>query len=209
MVAPRFITFEGLDGSGKSTQIEHLAEALRASGERVLLTRQPGGTDLGEKIRALVLAAPAAPEAELALMVAARAQAVRECILPALEAGNWLLCDRFHDATEAYQGGGRGLDRAAIRELHRLLCADLQPQLTLFLDLDPAASLARARNLPGASHFEREELVFFGRVAAAYREIAAREPARFCIIPAQGSSDAVAALVAAAVANHCSWRAPR
>lgn len=209
MVAPRFITFEGLDGSGKSTQIERLAQALRASGARVLLTRQPGGTELGEKIRALVLAAPAAPEAELALMVAARAQAVRECILPALEAGNWLLCDRFHDATEAYQGGGRGLDRAAIRELHRLLCADLQPQLTLFLDLDPAASLARARNLPGASHFEREELAFFGRVAAAYREIAAREPARFCIIPAQGSPDAVAALVAAAVAEHCSWMAPR
>jgi len=206
MVAPRFITFEGLDGSGKSTQIERLGAALRASGEAVVATRQPGGTELGERIRGLVLGAAAAPPAELALMLAARAQAVRERIRPALDQGQWVLCDRFHDATEAYQGGGRGLDRGAIRELHRLLCDDLQPRLTLLLDLDPAASLARARNLPGASHFEREELAFFDRVAAAYREIAAREPARCAVIPAQGPPDAVAGRILGAVQARCGWR---
>lgn len=205
-----FITFEGLDGCGKSTQLELLAQRLRAPGRELITTREPGGTPLGERIRALVLgdagagAQPAAAT-ELALMCASRAQSVAELIAPALARGAWVLCDRFHDATEAYQGGGRGLDRGVIRDLHRHLCADLQPDLTLILDLDAAASLKRARRRLGAppaeGRFERENDAFFAAVAAAYREIAAREPARCRLIAATGSVEAVAARVWAAAAG--------
>lgn len=194
----RFITFEGLDGSGKSTQMERLAAALRRSGRDVVTTREPGGTPVGEKIRSVVLGQGPAPLAELALMAASRAQSVAEVIRPALDAGRWVLCDRFHDATEAYQGGGRGLDRTAIRDLHRLLCADLQPDLTLIFDLNPVVSLERARKLPAAGRFEAESMAFFGRVARTYREIAAREPQRCCLISAEGSVDEVAARVSEA-----------
>jgi len=194
----RFITFEGLDGSGKSTQMERLAAALRRSGRDVVTTREPGGTPVGEKIRSVVLGQGPAPLAELALMAASRAQSVAEVIRPALDAGRWVLCDRFHDATEAYQGGGRGLDRTAIRDLHRLLCADLQPDLTLIFDLNPVVSLERARKLPAAGRFEAESMAFFGRVARTYREIAAREPQRCRLISAEGSVDEVAARVSEA-----------
>ena len=194
----RFITFEGLDGSGKSTQMERLAAALRRSGRDVVTTREPGGTPVGEKIRSVELGQGPAPLAELALMAASRAQSVAEVIRPALDAGRWVLCDRFHDATEAYQGGGRGLDRTAIRDLHRLLCADLQPDLTLIFDLDPAVSLERARKLPAAGRFEAESMAFFARVARTYREIAAREPQRCRLIAAEGSMDEVAARVSEA-----------
>ncbi|HEY8056020.1 MAG TPA: dTMP kinase [Terriglobales bacterium] len=194
----RFITFEGLDGSGKSTQMERLAADLRRSGRDVVTTREPGGTSVGEKIRSVVLGQGPAPLAELALMAASRAQSVAEVIRPALDAGRWVLCDRFHDATEAYQGGGRGLDRTAIRDLHRLLCADLQPDLTLIFDLDPVVSLERARKLPAAGRFEAESMAFFGRVARTYREIAAREPQRCRLIAAEGSMDEVAARVSEA-----------
>ncbi|MGH9394734.1 MAG: dTMP kinase [Terriglobales bacterium] len=207
MVAPAFLTFEGLDGSGKSTQLALLAEALRARGDRVVATRQPGGTALGERIRELVMASAPSPETELALMCASRAQCVGEVIEPGLQAGAWVLCDRFHDATEAYQGGGRGMDRAAIRELHRLLCGDLQPRLTLILDLAPETSLARARALPSASRFESETADFFERVAAAYRDIAAREPQRCRLVAADGTPAQVAARVQAALRERLAWEA--
>jgi len=202
MVPPAFITFEGLDGSGKSTQAELLAEHLRQRGEEVVLTREPGGTALGERIRALVLGAGErpGPETELALMCASRAQSVRELIRPALERGAWVICDRFHDATEAYQGGGRGMDAEVIRSLHRLLCGDLQPDLTLVLDLEPQASLARARRLPTAGRFERESDEFFQRVARAYQLIAQREPQRCRLLAASGTPAAVAQRVRDALA---------
>ncbi|MGH9413159.1 MAG: dTMP kinase [Terriglobales bacterium] len=199
MTPPAFITFEGLDGCGKSTQIERLAAHLRAHGERVVVTREPGGTKLGERIRALVLGEHPAPGAELALMCASRAQSVEEIIRPALTEGAWVLGDRFHDATEAYQGGGRGFEREAIAALHRILCGDLQPNLTLILDLDPQVALARARGLAAASRFEAESELFFGRVAAAYRGLAAREPQRCRLISASGSIDQVAQRVLEAV----------
>ncbi len=206
--AAPFLTFEGVDGSGKSTQLERLAAKLRAAGAGVEATREPGGTALGEAIRALVVGEAGgqlAPEAELALMCASRAQSVRERIRPALERGAWVLCDRFHDATEAYQGGGRGFDRAAIRALHAMLCGDLQPGLTLILDLDPALSLERAHRRAPATRFERESAAFFARVAAAYREIAAREPQRCLLVPAGGAEDEVAARIEQAVRARVGW----
>lgn len=197
----RFITFEGLDGCGKSTQLDRLAQRWRSRGLPLLTTREPGGTSLGERVRALVLReaeVTPAPGAELALMCASRAQSVVEVIRPALERGEWVLCDRFHDATEAYQGGGRGFDRDAIRALHRWLCQDLQPDVTVIFDLAPEVSLARARRRRGAeARFEAEEMAFFERVAAAYREIAAREPGRCRLIDASGTIATVADRVAA------------
>lgn len=199
MIPPAFISLEGVDGSGKSTQLALLAEYLRQQGHEVVTLREPGGTALGERIRGLVLDSRPAPETELALMCASRAQSVREIIAPALEHGAWVLADRFHDATEAYQGGGRGLDRTAITSLHRLLCAGLLPDLTLILDLDPAASLERARHRAVASRFESEDEGFFTRVAAVYRDIARREPERCRLLSALGSQEAVAARIRAAV----------
>lgn len=208
MVPPAFITLEGLDGSGKSTQAGLLAAWLQQQGQAVVLTREPGGTPLGERIRALVLAdhPGAAAETELALMGASRAQSVRELIRPALARGAWVVCDRFHDATEAYQGGGRGLDKEAIRGLHQALCGGLQPDLTLVLDLDPAASLARARRLASASRFEGEGDAFFQRVAEVYRDIARREPQRCLLLPAAGTPEDVAARVRTAVQQRLGWR---
>ena len=185
-----FITFEGLDGSGKTTQIKRLAAWLERRGLPVAVTRQPGGTAAGDRMRALLLdaqGAPLAPMAEMALMFADRAQGIAEVILPALEAGKIVLCDRFTDSTEAYQGAGRGLESAAVLELHRLLCGNLQPDLTLLLLPGFEASLARARRRntraqeqtgKNEGRFETEQDAFYRRVWEKYREIAAREPQR-------------------------------
>src|ERR1700682_5892221 len=144
----KFITFEGLDGTGKSTQLRKLAIALRAAGFKVVETREPGGTPTGEKIRRVLLDSSTgglSPWAEMALMFASRAQHIAEVIQPALEQGGIVLCDRFTDSTEAYQGSGRRLGSESVLELHRVLCGDLQPDLTLLLDSDPAKSVGRAR----------------------------------------------------------------
>src|SRR5215471_850994 len=144
----KFITFEGLDGTGKSTQMRKLAVALRAAGHKVIETREPGGTPTGEKIRKVLLDSKTAgldPLAEMALMFASRAQHIAEVIEPRLAAGAIVLCDRFTDSTEAYQGSGRRLGSAPVRELHRVLCGNLQPDLTLLLDSDPHTSVSRAR----------------------------------------------------------------
>jgi dTMP kinase len=207
-----FITFEGLDGSGKTTQINCLAAWLKKSGPAPLVMRQPGGTATGERIRALVLDSRStglAPMAEMALMFADRAQAIAEVIEPALAAGRIVLCDRFTDSTEAYQGGGRELGSAAVLELHRLLCANLQPDLTLLLLPSLALSLERARrrnqraaaaNQQDEGRFEQEQDAFYGRVWQKFREIAAREPERVVLIEGDLTIDEVHQRIVAAVA---------
>ena len=197
-----FITFEGIDGAGKSTQLALFAEDLRAAGYRVTRTREPGGTALGERLRELLLApgaAPPAPEAELAMMFAARAQHAAEVIRPALARGEIVLCDRFTDASEAYQGVGRGLGRDAIADLHRILLGDLWPDITVILDLEPATARARSRGRGRADRIEAEGLAFLSRVRQGYREIAAREPERCIVIPAEQPPEAVHAAIADAV----------
>jgi len=193
-----FITFEGLDGSGKTTQMRRLAAWLTSSGHNVVTLRQPGSTALGDRLRAVLVDSrsesalgPITPLAEMALMFADRAQAIAEVIQPALDQGKIVLCDRFTDSTEAYQGGGRELGSEIVLDLHRLLCANLQPDLTLLLLPSLEASLARARSRnqrtaaqAGAdeNRFEQEEDAFYARVWRKYREIAAREPARVVLI---------------------------
>jgi dTMP kinase len=197
----KFITFEGLDGTGKSTQIEKLAKALRARGLLVVVTREPGGTPTGEKIRDVILDSATAylsPMAEMALMFASRAQHIREVIEPALAEGKIVLCDRFTDSTEAYQGAGRKLGSEAVLELHRILCDDLQPELTVLMDSDVTTSVERARrrnqksarnggNTKDESRFEHENRAFFGRVRNSYMVIARREPGRVAVVDARGT----------------------
>jgi dTMP kinase len=195
----KFITFEGLDGAGKSTQMGRLAAALRAAGHRVVETREPGGTPTGEKIRRVLLdsgTAGLSPMAEMSLMFASRAQHIAEVIEPALAAGSIVLCDRFTDSTEAYQGSGRKLGTDAVLELHRILCRGLQPDLTLLLDSNPHMSVSRARRRnrsasKNAGHnenrFEEETRAFFARVGEGYMAIAKREPGRVAIIDARGT----------------------
>ncbi|HUK43409.1 MAG TPA: dTMP kinase [Candidatus Bathyarchaeia archaeon] len=191
----KFITFEGLDGCGKSTQMEKLASALRELGIEVVATREPGGTAIGERIRALLLDSRTCgldAHTELALMFASRAQLIAEVIAPALEAGKWVLCDRFTDSTEAYQGAGRRLGSATVLELHRLLCGDLWPDLTILMDSEVSASVQRARRRNRAAdcehdenRFEKESHAFFERVHHGYLEIAHREPQRVALIDAR------------------------
>jgi dTMP kinase len=199
----KFITFEGLDGCGKSTQLERLATALRAEKFPVVVTREPGGTATGEKIRQLLLdtsTSALAPRSELALMFASRAQHIQEVILPALSQGRIVLCDRFTDSTEAYQGGGRKLGSEPVLALHRILCGDLQPDLTILMDSDVAASVERARRRNQSrisrmaegdeNRFEQENRAFFARVRNAYLAIASREPQRVAVVDARGTPDA-------------------
>jgi dTMP kinase len=208
-----FITFEGLDGSGKTTQIRRLAAWLkkRNPGDDPVVTRQPGGTDTGDLIRALVVnsrSANLAPMTEMALMFADRAQAIAEVIAPALADNRIVLCDRFTDSTEAYQGGGRQLGSATVLELHRLLCGDLQPDLTLLLlpPLEVCLERARRRNQRIAeqngadeSRFEQEHDAFFTRVWHKYREIAEREKSRVHLIEGDLTIDQVHENVVASV----------
>ena len=193
--APRgkFISFEGLDGCGKSTQLEKLAGALRGQGIDVVTTREPGGTEIGERIRAVLLSSRTAgldPYAEMALMFASRAQLIAEVILPALEAGKWVLCDRFTDSTEAYQGAGRQLGTEPVLKLHEVLCRGLWPELTILMDSDVSSSVSRARRRNKAAEqdenrFEKESGAFFTRVHEAFLEIARREPGRVVMIDAR------------------------
>ena len=192
-----FITFEGLDGSGKTTQLQRLAAALEARGQRVTSLRQPGGTSLGDTIRGVILDSRSdlavggiAPEAELALMFADRAQSLAQIIKPALEDGAIVLCDRYTDSSEAYQGAGRGLGPERVRATHEAICAGFQPDLTVLLLPPLAASLHRARRRnrralqeqgTDENRFEREDDRFYERIYAQYEAIAAREAQR--VIP--------------------------
>lgn len=193
----KFITFEGVDGCGKSTQLERLAEALKQQGIDVITTREPGGTPIGEKIRAVLLdsrTAGLAPMTELTLMFASRAQQIEQNIIPAITAGKWVLCDRFTDSSEAYQGAGRQLGIETVLGLHKLVCRDFQPDLTILLASDSHHVIQRAaqRNQRQAgetdeNRFEMENSAFFDRVAKAYVQIADREPQRVAKIDAAGS----------------------
>ena len=200
----RFVTFEGLDGCGKSTQLEKLAAVLTAQGLSIVVTREPGGTPTGEKVRQLLLdtnTSSLTPLAELALMFASRAQHITEVIQPALVEGKIVLCDRFTDSTEAYQGGGRKLGAEPVLALHQILCGGMQPELTILMDSDVAMSVDRARRR-NRSHsarsglgksdenrFEQESRAFFGRVRNAYLGIATREPQRMVVVDARGTPE--------------------
>jgi dTMP kinase len=185
MTRPRFITLEGGEGVGKTTNLDFIEEWLSGRGIRTLRTREPGGTALGEAIRGLFLNSGAiVPEAELLLVFAARAQHLREVIRPALVEGLWVLCDRFTDASYAYQGGGRGLPAEPIEFLERWVQQGLAPDLTLLFDAPVEIGLARARKRGPADRLEAESLEFFGRIRQAYRDLAARQPERIKLLDA-------------------------
>ena len=188
----RFITLEGIDGAGKSSHLAYLCESVRSRGLEAVLTREPGGTPAGEHLRKFVLHHPMEPLAEALLMFAGRSVHVRDVIEPALQAGTWVVCDRFSDSTYAYQCGGRGLDRAAVEKLEALVHPDLQPDATFLFDLDPALAYERQRSRSGTpDKFEREAADFFVRVREAYLERAQRHPQRIHVIDASGDLEAV------------------
>lgn len=201
----RFITFEGGEGVGKSTQLARAADWLRGLGVEVVQTREPGGTPRAERLRAILLGRDDEPmprSCELLLMFAARATHLANLVEPAIGRGAWVLCDRFTDATYAYQGAGRGAAQGDIDALVRIVHPDLQPELTILLDAPVGTGLARARARNGdggPDRFETERDAFFERVRAAYLERARREPRRFRIVDAAGSVDDVERAVRAAL----------
>ncbi len=210
-----FITFEGLDGSGKSTQLRLLAASLHAQNASLVTLRQPGGTVLGDRIRGLLLDSKSdeavggiAAETEMALMFADRAQSLAQVIRPALDAGSVVLCDRYTDSSEAYQGAGRGLGAERIRQMHEAVCNGLQPDLAIFLLPPLAGSLQRARRRnqrhvakhgTDENRFEREDDGFYERVYAQYEEIARREPQRVLAIRDSASIESIAQRILTAV----------
>jgi dTMP kinase len=200
-----FITLEGIEGAGKSTQIAPLAELLRARGLEVLTTREPGGSPLAERLRTLLLDPDNAgmnETTELLLMFAARADHLERRIRPALEAGQWVLCDRFTDATYAYQGGGRGIDPARIAVLEDLVQGELRPDLTLVFDLPPELGLGRAKSRAGRTdRFESETQRFFDAARAVYLERARANPQRYRVIDATAPLDIVMQAVGAELSD--------
>lgn len=189
-----FITVEGGEGVGKSTNLTFIADYLRAADIDLVQTREPGGTPLAEEIRALLLAQreeAVGSLTELLLMFAARAQHLEQLVLPALERGSWVLCDRFTDATYAYQGGGRGVDTRQIAALESLVQGTMRPDMTLLLDMPVAAGLARANARGELDRFEQEEMAFFERVRAAYRERAEAYPGQYRVVDASASLETV------------------
>lgn len=193
----KFISFEGSEGCGKSTQIHRFVEWLRSHGYEVLVTREPGGTPAGEKIRHLLQHDPdgdrLTPESELLLFAASRAQLVREVILPALDRGAWVVADRFLDSTTIYQGVGRGLDREAVARINAFAVGSALPDLTFLLDLDAATGHARAVAASGTQHdrMESQPLSFFEAVRRGYLALASAEPSRIAVIDASPSIDEV------------------
>lgn len=196
MARGRFITLEGLDGAGKSTHLDWLVGRLRAMGRTVVQTREPGGTPLGEKLRTLLLSEPMHVETEALLMFAARREHIAQVIAPALARGDWVVCDRFTDASFAYQGGGRGLDRRKLAALERWVQGNLQPDLTLLFDVP--ASIARTR-VAGMhrelDRFEREQEAFFAKVRAEYLRRAAAHPERIRVVDARGGIENIQKMV--------------
>lgn len=178
----RFITFEGIDGAGKSTQLQHLVQQLQTRGIDVVQTREPGGTPAAEALRSLVLHQPLTPRAETLVMFAARAEHLAQVIEPALAQGRWVICDRFTDATYAYQCGGRGLAVIDIAALEQWVHPTLQPDLTFLVDVDPAIAAARLAQARAADRFESEPLQFFTRVREVYLQRAAQHAQRFCVL---------------------------
>ena len=199
MTAGRFITFEGGEGCGKSTQIRLLAERLRAAGKEVLLTREPGGTALAEKIRSLVREEsddPPNSRAETLLFIASRAQVVENVIRPALASGAWVLCDRFADSTFAYQGYGRGLDLEELKRINSFATGGLEPDKTILLNVSPEVSAKRMRAREAATNTDADRMEkagdgFHARLRQGFLELAATEPERFAVIQADGSVEEV------------------
>ncbi len=217
----KFITIEGLDGCGKSTQLDLLAGVLRADGLDVIVTREPGGTPIGDRIRAVLLDSRTHglnPWTELALMFASRAQQVHEKILPAVQAGRFVLCDRFTDSSEAYQGGGRRLGSEPVLALDRVLCGGLKPDVTILMDSDASASVDRARrrnrirtdqNEVDENRFEQESRAFFERVRQAYLAIARRDADRVAVIDARQPIEVVHKEIVSAVRSRLGLAAAR
>ena len=193
----RFITLEGVDGAGKSSHLAFLCERIRERGAEAVLTREPGGTPAGEQLRGFVLHHPMDPVAEALLMFAARRVHVAEVILPALDGGRWVVCDRFSDSTYAYQCGGRGLAGSVVEGLEAMVHPGLQPDATFLFDLDPsiADERQRAQNRT-PDKFEREEAAFFARVRAAYLDRARANPGRIHVVDASGDLGTVRARLA-------------
>lgn len=205
----RLITLEGGEGAGKSSNLAWLAERLRAAGITVTVTREPGGTELAERIRQVLLAPgdePMADLTELLLMSAARAQHLATLIRPALARGDWVLCDRFLDATWAYQGAGRGLDYDDLAILEQVVLKGLSPDRTLLFDVPVEQGLARAGKRSAPDRIEREALEFFERVRTCYQQRAAAEPDRFRVVDAGADQVAVRAQLEAHLKELLTWR---
>lgn len=200
-MAGLFITLEGIDGAGKSTHADYIARHFGRAGRTVVQTREPGGTAVGESIRALVLGQSMDVLAETLLIFAARAQHLGEVVRPAIAAGSVVLCDRFTDATFAYQCGGRGVPESTVAALASMTHAELSPDLTLLFDTDAATARARVMARSATDRFEREDLAFFERVRARYLEQAQREPGRFCVLDAGQSIADVQDSIARALAR--------
>ncbi|NPV68287.1 MAG: dTMP kinase [Anaerolineae bacterium] len=198
-----FITFEGPEGSGKTTQFQRVVAALQAAGVDVLATREPGGTLIGEQVRDILLNRPEgavmAPEAEALLFSAARAQHVREVIRPALAAGRTVLCDRFYDSTLAYQGYGHGLDLAALRQITAFATGGLKPDITIYLDCPPEVGLGRKQSQAELNRLDRLALDFHRRVYAGYQTMMQQEPERWVAVDATPGPDEVFARITAAL----------
>jgi dTMP kinase len=203
--AGRFITLEGIDGAGKSTHVPWIAARIEAAGHAIVATREPGGTPLGEGLRSLILREPMTHDSEALLMFAARREHLDRVIRPALARGEWVLCDRFTDATYAYQGGGHGVDLGCIRALEQWIHGDCQPDLTLLFDVPTGVSRARLDRAQAEGRtldkFEREANAFFERVRAAYFERARDHPARFRVIDSTRPLDEVRAAIATHLAS--------
>lgn len=183
-----FITVEGVEGAGKTSNIEFIAKKIQAAGHELLLTREPGGTQTGEAIREILISKELPemhPDTELLLMFAARAEHLHRKIIPALEKGSWVLCDRFTDASYAYQGAGRGLDMEHISQLENLVQGDLRPDYTLLFDLDADIGMSRARNRGETDRFEQQHIDFFNRVRQQYLTMADENKERYKVIHAQ------------------------
>jgi dTMP kinase len=191
MSTAKFITFEGVDGAGKSTHLAWFADTLRQRGVDVLVTREPGGTPLGEALREILLHQPMHAETEALLMFAARREHVEQVIKPALQRGTWVISDRFSDASFAYQGGGRGVAVEKLEQLERWVHADLQPDLTLLFDIPVEVARQRLSNNVTLDRFEQEQSEFFDKVRNAYLARSQKNPARFAIIRAEKSPDEV------------------
>ncbi len=200
-VPGKFITIEGGEGVGKSTNTDLIQSLLEGRGIEVVVTREPGGTALGEELRSVLLrpnAQPPVAMAELLLIFAARAQHLETVIEPELAAGKWVLCDRFTDATYAYQGWGRELDQGVIADLEHLVQGERRPDLTVLLDMDPSQGLLRAQERAALDRFEQEELAFFDRVRSGYLVRATAEPSRWIVIDASKTLDEVKAALSGA-----------
>ena len=200
----KFITVEGIEGVGKTTNISFVQRTLQSAGHEVVLTREPGGTPLGEVIRGLLLDPHYTgmdPVCELQLMFAARAEHLARVIRPALAEDQWVLCDRFTDATYAYQGGGRGIDATIIARLEQLVQGDFRPDLTLLLDVPVEVGLARASDRSDPDRFEQEQVAFFERVRQAYLDMAAAQPHRYRVIDAAQSLENVRQQLTAVLAD--------